>query len=234
MAPHKTLMSKPVCTSTRFCLIRHGETDWNLEKRLQGQIDIDLNAMGEAQVLALRSSLSGQHFDAVYSSDLQRAWRTAQMALGKENDSPTSPVVYPAASLRERHYGIYQGLTATECAARYPQAHHFHQARNIDYDYETGESLRVFSARVMTGLAELAAKHPAGCVLVFTHGGVLDIVYRAAMGRPLHTPRDFPVPNAALNWLICQGGGEGHSPIWSIESWADTHHLTRTLDEVAE
>ena len=221
-------------TQTRFCLIRHGETDWNLEKRLQGQIDIGLNAMGEAQALAVRPGLIGQSFDAAYSSDLQRAWRTAQIALGKDRDPDHPPALYPAPPLRERHYGIYQGLTAAEGEVRYPQAHHFHHTRNVDYDYETGESLRSFSARVMKGLAELAAKHPGGCVLVFTHGGVLDIVYRAAVGRTLDTPRDFPVPNAALNWLGYSADEELGEGKWTLESWADIHHLTRTLDEVAE
>ena len=214
--------------TTRFCLIRHGETDWNTEKRLQGQMDIGLNAMGEAQALALRPGLIGHHFDAAYSSDLQRAWRTAQIALGKDKDPRHPPTLRPAPALRERHYGVYQGLTSAEAQISHPEAHHCHHTRQLDYDYETGESLLTFSARVIEGLEALAARHRGGTVLAFTHGGVLDIVYRAAVGRTLDTPRDFPVPNAALNWLAYSDGK------WLLESWADIHHLTRTLDEVAE
>lgn len=210
--------------TTRFCLIRHGETDWNAEKRLQGQIDIQLNAMGEAQARAVRPGLAKYDFSAAYSSDLARAWRTAQMA----TDGLRMPAVLPAPTFRERHYGVYQGLTAAEALARHPEVHRHHATRNLEYDYETGESLCDFAVRVMDGFTELAARHRGETIVVFTHGGVLDIIYRVATGRGLEEPRDFPIPNAALNWLECQGGD------WSLISWADTAHLSRTLDEVAE
>ena len=208
---------------TRLCLIRHGETDWNSEKRIQGQIDIDLNAVGEAQARAVRPGLSAHSFAAVYSSDLRRAWRTAQIATaGLDLD------VSPALALRERHFGVLQGITAREAGLQRPHAHHHHLARTPDYDYETGESLRAFAARVMAGLDLLAARHAGRNVLAFTHGGVLDVAYRAATGRPLEAPRDFPVTNAAFNWL--EHSDEG----WRLISWADSSHLHRALDEVLE
>ena len=209
--------------TTRFCIIRHGETDWNTEKRLQGHVDISLNAMGEAQARSVRPGLAGQVFAAAYSSDLERAWRTAEIAT-EELDI----AVLPAPTFRERHYGVYQGLTPAEALARHPDVHRHHTARSLDYDYETGESLLRFAARVMDGFAELAARHRGENVLVFTHGGVLDIIYRAAVGQDLEAPRDFSIPNAALNWLECRNGD------WSLISWADTSHLDRALDEVAE
>ena len=207
---------------TRFCFVRHGETDWNRERRIQGQIDIGLNATGEAQARALRPGLAGLHFTAIYSSDLSRALRTADLAtrdLGL-------PPVQPLAALRERHYGLFQGLTTAEALAHHPQVHQHHSARRLDYDYETGETLLAFAARVMAGLGSLAARHPYANLLLFTHGGVLDIVYRAATGRNLSSPRDFPVPNAALNWLEAQAGR------WTLHTWADRRHLERSLDEV--
>ena len=209
--------------STRFCLIRHGETDWNGEKRVQGQIDIDLNASGEAQARALRPGLAEHCFAAVYSSDLLRAWNTAMIATAS-----LGLAVSPAPTLRERHFGVLQGSTSREASLRHPQAHRHHQARTPDYDCETGESLIVFSARVMRGLDALAACHAGQSVLAFTHGGILDVVYRAATGRALDAPRDFPVPNAALNWL--EHGADG----WRLVSWADCSHLTGTLDELLE
>jgi 2,3-bisphosphoglycerate-dependent phosphoglycerate mutase len=208
--------------TTRFCLIRHGETDWNGEKRIQGQIDIDLNAAGEAQATALRPALAGHGFAAVYSSDLVRAWRTAQLAT-----AGLGLAVSPAPTLRERHFGVLQGITSHEASLQYPEVHRHHQARTPDYDCEGGESLVVFAARVLAGLEILAAHHVGESVLGFTHGGVLDIVRRAATGRVLEAPRDFDLPNAALNWLEHDADG------WRVVSWADRRHLRRALDEVA-
>lgn len=208
--------------TTRFCLVRHGETDWNGEKRIQGQIDIDLNVRGEAQARAVADGLAGQSFAAVYSSDLRRAWHTARIAA-----AGLGLAVSPAPTLRERHFGVLQGVTASEARARLPHAHHHHQARTPDYDFDSGESLIAFAARVMRGLDELAARHPGQSVLAFTHGGVLDIAYRAAMSRTLDAPRDFALPNAALNWLERDEGG------WRLISWADSQHLAQALDEVA-
>ncbi len=208
--------------NTRFCLVRHGETDWNSEKRVQGQIDIDLNSAGRAQARAVAEGLREQRFAAVYSSDLLRAWRTAQIAA-----AGWQIAVSPAPTLRERDFGVLQGLTAAEARLAKPHAYRHHQARTPDYDCETGESLVDFAARVMAGLQGLAERHAGQSVLAFTHGGVLDVVYRAAAGRALDVPRDFALPNAAFNWLECGEMG------WRLISWADCAHLKRALDEVA-
>jgi probable phosphoglycerate mutase len=171
----------------------------------------------------VRPGLAGHPFAAAYSSDLRRAWRTAQIA--------TAGLVLslsPAPTLRERHFGVLQGVTSREASLQHPQAHGHHLARTPDYDYETGESLNAFAARVMAGLAGLAALH-AGCeVLAFTHGGVLDVVYRAATARSLAAPRDFSLANAAFNWLEHRDNG------WHLISWGDCRHLDRTLDEIME
>lgn len=208
--------------TTRFCLVRHGETDWNGEKRIQGQIDIDLNVRGEAQARAVADGLAGHSFAAAYSSDLRRAWHTARIAA-----AGLGLAVSPAPTLRERHFGVLQGVTASEARARLPHAHHHHQARTPDYDFDSGESLIAFAARVMRGLDVLAERHPGQNVLAFTHGGVLDIAYRVAMSRALDAPRDFALPNAALNWLERDERG------WRLISWADSRHLAQALDEVA-
>jgi probable phosphoglycerate mutase len=206
---------------TRFCLVRHGETDWNGERRIQGQIDIDLNRAGRAQAHAVAEGLRGQAFAAIYSSDLLRAWHTAQIAVAGRQVA-----VSPAPTLRERHFGVLQGVTSLEASERHPEVHRHHQARTPDYDYETGESLIVFAARVMAGLEVLAARHAGHSVLAFTHGGVLDVVHRAATGRALDAPRDFALPNAALNWVERDNAG------WRLVSWADCRHLQRALDEI--
>lgn len=209
-------------SATRFCLIRHGETDWNAEKRVQGQIDIDLNRTGQAQARAVADGLQGHEFSAIYSSDLRRALQTARIAMADRGIA-----VSPAPTLRERHFGFLQGLTAAEASVINPAAHHLHRMRDPDQAFETGETLRSFAERVLAGMTALAQRHAGETVVAFTHGGVLDVVYRAATGRPLEAPRDFTLGNAALNWVEFNAGR------WQVISWGDSRHLLDALDELA-
>jgi probable phosphoglycerate mutase len=200
--------------TTRFCLIRHGETAWNAEKRIQGQLDIPLNATGHRQAQAMAEAIAHEPFAAIYSSGLGRARQTAEAAAQRLR----LPIQF-RAELRERHFGIFQNHTAAEAAQRYPESFAKHTLRDPDYDYEGGESLRVFAARVEAGLRAIAHEHTDQQVLIVTHGGVLDIIYRLATGRDLSQPRDFLLPNAGLNWIDWTGAD------WNIELWADTEHL---------
>lgn len=204
-------------------MVRHGETDWNVERRIQGHIDISLNAAGLAQAEATAGGLVGQVFDAAYSSDLDRAWQTAQ-AIGRHHGLE----VMRAPGLRERNYGVLQGLTTAEVAARYPNAYKHYLARNPDYRFSSGESLTEFAQRIVAAIEALAADHPRQTVLLVSHGGVLDVCYRRATGRDLSSARDFSIPNAALNWF--EVGPDG----WQLVSWADRRHLKRSLEESPE
>jgi probable phosphoglycerate mutase len=136
--------------------------------------------------------------------------------------------VRPLPQLRERHFGIFQGLTAAEGAQRYPTAHACYVARDPDYEFETGESLTRFAERVSDGITWLLRHHAGQTVAAVSHSGVLDVIYRRATGRPLHTPRDFKIPNCALNWFRFDGQG------WHLESWGDRHHLHEVLMEPPE
>ena len=204
---------------TRICIVRHGETDWNVEKRIQGHIDISLNEEGLAQAEATAAGLTKHAFDAAYSSDLDRAWQTAQ-AVGRRQRVE----VRRAPGLRERHYGVLQGLTTAEIAVRYPKAYAHYLARTPDHDFKTGESLVDFAARIVAAIEALAANHPGETLLLVSHGGVLDICYRKATGRDLAAVRDFSIPNAALNWFEIGSTG------WRVLAWGDRAHLERTLD----
>jgi len=206
---------------TRLCLIRHGETAWNAERCVQGQIDIPLNARGLLQAEAVARGLAGEHFDALYGSDLQRAMQTA----GPTATSHQLPI-RSEATLRERHFGVLQSLTAEEARLRHPQASLRHLARDPDYDYENGESLKVFEHRIGACLRTLFRRHPGETILVVTHGGVLDIAYRQATGRPLTDRRDFALPNGGVNWL------DGTADEWRVVVWADLSHIDRALDEL--
>lgn len=206
---------------TRICLIRHGETAWNAGRRIQGQIDIPLSALGHAQARATANALKDEGFAAIYSSDLLRARQTAE-ATAHLAGLP----LQLAPGFRERHYGIFQGLTYAECEARHPQAYARHKARDPRFTPEGGESLLDFAGRLACAFSALATRHPNEAIAIFTHGGVLDIAYRQAVGQPLTTPRDFVIPNCAINWIEIVHG------CWSLLSWAERDHLEAARDEL--
>jgi probable phosphoglycerate mutase len=209
--------------TTRLCVVRHGETAWNAEHRVQGQLDVPLNAIGLAQAQAASRVLSQEKFDAIYSSDLSRARQTAQ---------PTATLlsmeVAVDPALRERHYGIFERLTYAEVKTRYPEDYARFEARDPEYAFRTGESLKDFSARSIAVIAKIAKEHEGKSILVFTHGGVLDKLYRFVTGLPLSAEREFGIPNAGLNRIELTPTG------WQIRSWADVAHLDGALDDLPE
>jgi len=207
---------------TRLCLIRHGETAWNTERRIQGQLDIPLAPTGRAQARAVARRLANTPFAAIYASDLARALSTAQ-AVAERLKLP----VETAAALRERHYGALQGSTYAEFEQRYPQDYARFLTREETFALPGGgESLRAFADRVNRGVDAIVAAHPGQTALLVTHGGVLDILRRRACNRPLNTPRDFEIPNAGINWLEVDRGA------WTLLAWAERGHLDRALDEL--
>ena len=207
---------------TRFCFVRHGETDWNVQRRLQGHIDTPLNQTGQAQAEATAKGLNGHVFDAIYSSDLIRTLQTARYA-AQLLDLP----IHLRSDLRERHYGAFQGLTYSEAERNCPGDYARFKAREAAYEIlDDGESLLQHRQRVQICLENIAAKHAGESVLIVTHGGVLDIVYRLATGLDMAAPRDFGIPNAALNWINFRQGE------WQLLQWADQAHLHAALDEL--
>lgn len=208
--------------ATRFCFVRHGETEWNAERRLQGHIDIGLNDTGLGQAVAAGRWLARYSVQALYGSDLKRAWNTAQLIA-----EATGLVPQPMPALRERHCGIFEGLTYDQARVEHADAFCLYDGRDPDYALETGESLKAMFERVRAAITALEAAHRGQTVVAVVHGGVLDIINRFVRGNPLHTPRDFLIPNAGLNWVRCQGG------VWQIELWGDTRHLEDgALDEL--
>jgi probable phosphoglycerate mutase len=212
----------PTGQTVRICFVRHGETEWNAERRIQGQIDIGLNDIGRQQAEAAGRWLRQAGIQALYSSDLKRAWTTAE-AIGRALG--LSPV--PAPELRERRYGVFEGLTYAEAKEKYPDGYAAFEGRNADYDFEDGESLKAMYDRVTGKVKAIAAAHPGQNVVVVVHGGVLDIINRFVRGNSLETPRDFLSPNAGINWVAAVDGK------FSLESWAETGHLAPgALDEL--
>jgi len=209
--------------TTRICFIRHGETEWNAEHRIQGQTDVALNPTGVRQAMAMAFNAAHYNFDAIYSSDLVRAFDTAKMLAERRGLE-----IKKLPQLRERHFGIMQGLTAAEGKERYPEAHAYYIARDIDYNFETGESMLAFAARVEDAVKEVTRHHPNQTIAAITHAGVLDILYRKCTGRPLNTPRDFSIPNCALNWFSFSALG------WHLDAWDDHHYLAQVIKDSVE
>jgi probable phosphoglycerate mutase len=207
-------------------LIRHGETDWNVEKRIQGHHDIPLNNTGKRQAASLSSALLSEPLDAVISSDLQRTMQTAR-AIAR----PRGMQVKVEPGLRERCFGAFEGLQYHEIQARYPAAYAEWQARELDARFPEGihiaETLREFSERIMTTMHQLANKAGLRRIALVTHGGVLDCIYRHVMRMDFFKPRDFAILNASINRLSWDGTA------FHVVQWADVAHLHNdTLDEV--
>lgn len=202
---------------TELILIRHGETDWNVQGRFQGQIDVPLNATGQRQaaLMAERLEREGHRFDAFYCSDLLRTRQTAAPASAR-----LVLAAAPDAGLREQHFGVLEGLSFDEVRARHPELLAAWLRHDPDYALPEGESVRAFHARVVGALRALARRHAGGRLAVVTHGGVLDMVYRTVHALPLVGPRTCPIPNAGLNRVQLRDGGR-----FEIVDWADDAHL---------
>ena len=203
-------------TKTRFCLVRHGETDWNAERRLQGYTDVPLNARGLAQAAQTAKALKKANFqfDVLYTSDLHRAKQTAQAI---EHLFAVSAI--SQSSLRERHLGALQGLTIHEATLLEPELWQIHLSRDIHQELRGGESISQFANRIKTALQEIQEKHSGETILIVSHGGSLDMMYRMASKQALDAEKLVAVPNASLNWISFDGEN------WKVDNWADTSHL---------
>jgi len=198
---------------TNIVIVRHGETVWNTEGRMQGHLDSSLTDKGMQQAELLADRLKDESFDCIYSSDLGRAVDTAQAVA-----SMTDHAVVTDKRIREKSFGVLQGLTMAEQQA----------ARdNGGDDLDSGECLTAFSERVMHFFDDIAAAHHGERVLVVTHGGVLSLFLRLCLGLPQEAARKFRLPNAAMN-TVDNINGE-----WIIGMIGDTYHLNGevALDE---
>lgn len=209
---------------TQLIAIRHGETSWNRAGRYQGQEDIALNDAGFAQARDIAQALADTPLDALYTSDLRRAYQTAaELALV----AAVTPIWVPG--LREQHFGVFQGLTGSEIAQRWPQASALWHQRAADFGPHGGESRNAFSQRCVASLERLAQAHPGASIAVVCHGGVLDCLYRAALGLPMDVPRTWTLENASINRLTY--GPDG----FALVQWGDTSHLQRAAaDDMTE
>jgi probable phosphoglycerate mutase len=202
---------------TRIFAIRHGETAWNVDTRIQGQLDIELNALGRWQAQCVGRALQDETLQAIYSSDLSRAFETAQ-AIAKHAATPLQ--VTPEFGLRERHFGHLQGKTWNDIETDWPLDAKLWRGRDPHWSPEGGESLTVLRARIAQCVDKLAVAHVGQSIALVAHGGVMDVLYRLATQQDIQAPRTWHLGNAAINRLLWTPQG------LSLVGWGDVSHLS--------
>jgi probable phosphoglycerate mutase len=205
-------------STTDLILIRHGETAWNRELRFQGHADVPLNDIGHEQARRLGLRLAGETAQQLISSDLMRAQQTAAPAALQ-----LSLPVVTSVALREQHFGIVEGMRSDEIQSLHPRAWEEWLEFREDHAMPQGESAREFHARIVAALGSIAAAHKGQHLIVVTHGGVLDMVWRTAKGLSLSGPRQSDIPNAGFNRIRIADPAKPEAI--EIVDWADTRHL---------
>lgn len=201
---------------SRLILIRHGETEWNLEGRIQGYHgDSPLTANGQAQARRLAARLATEGLRTLHASDSGRTRQTADPIAAALNIE----VVFDAA-LRERDYGEFEGWTYLELERKQPEAYRKFRSRDPEYAPPGGESGARFRDRIIAALERVAAAARDGQAAVVTHGGVLGVAYRHVSGASADSRRDYSLHNASINRILVSGGR------WSLEGWGDVAHLS--------
>jgi 2,3-bisphosphoglycerate-dependent phosphoglycerate mutase len=219
--------------STRILAIRHGETAWNVDTRIQGQLNIGLNNTGLWQAQQVGKALADEPIAAIYSSDLDRAFITAE-SIAKSNHALISTprqtgIVQPHTGLRERHFGHFEGMTWAEIEDKWPSDAHLWRSRDPHWAPQGGESLVVLNERIAQCVDAIASQHLGEQIVLVAHGGVLDVLYRLATGQSTQAPRTWHLGNAAINRLLWTPEG------LSLVGWGDVAHLQEapqaSLDE---
>lgn len=200
---------------TELLLVRHGETVWNNQGRLQGQQDSQLTAVGLAQAQAIANRLRAEAFTALYSSDLARAYQTAQ-AIGQI----TGRVVVVDQRLREQAYGIFEGLTEAESAAQHPTIYQAFRS-TADFVVPGGESRVMLRQRALAVFADLAQRHRHERIVVVAHGGLLSAFLRYLLNLAPLEPTPYRLHNASLSQVRFDHADQQ----WQVVQIADVTHL---------
>ena len=203
---------------TRLLLIRHAQTEWNIQRRFQGHGDSPITEEGQEQLQRLKSRLAGLEFDVVYSSDLRRTMETSKMLSGKQR------VEEPR--LRERGVGILEGLNVEQIMAEHAEAFRAFRSGDKNHQIEGGESLQNALNRAWTFLEEMPEKHPGAELAAVSHAGLIRLICKQILGLALDAPNFFQIPNTSLTQLVFSPKDRS----WSLEYLADTTHLQPVFD----
>lgn len=202
--------------------MRHGETEWNRLGKQQGHLDSPLTELGIRQAEAIAARLANEKFDALYTSDLGRAYATAECIARRTGHKAIADV-----RLRERNLGIFQGLTMAEIEERHAEEYSLFRSGDPDYRIPGGESARERHERVIACAEELARRHAGGRVVIVAHGGILSSLFRHSLGIAIDAPRRFKLFNASINTFLVESGS------WKLATWGDISHLREigTMDD---
>ncbi len=197
---------------TEIILIRHGETEWNSQKRMQGHSNSDLSLVGQAQIQALGQWMKNVPFDLIYSSDSLRAKQTAEAITQFSGHE-----LQFDQRLREKNLGVFEGLTSEEARERHPEVFRLFKTAGSTYVIDEGESTQQLQDRALEIVNEIRIKHPEERVLLVTHGGFIRVVMKHSLGLSLETPTRFLIRNTGVfrlvwedKWLVSQMGGVSH------------------------
>lgn len=178
----------------RWLIVRHGETEWNADGRVQGHTDIGLSDKGAEQSRLIAGRLAECSIDVAYSSDLSRCTETALEILDRRIVKlQTTP------RLREYNKGVFEGLTVAETEDRYPKLLAASVMKNLDFAPPGGESIRQTSARIGSFVAEIREHHPDETILIVGHGGALRAAFVALLELPLEANWRFSLANCGLS-----------------------------------
>lgn len=204
-------------------MVRHGETEWNIAMRLQGMQNSELTKKGIEQAKQAAEALRNRTFDKLISSDLKRALETA-VILNQFHDLPLER----NASIRERNFGIMEGLTREEIMERFPDTYQGYMQRKDTYQVPDGESLVDFYARVTKGVRQIAEDYEGKRLLIVTHGGVMDCMMRMIFDYPLSAPRRFSIYNASINEFSVNEGQ------WQLDTWGNIEFQKKNTLSIEE
>lgn len=201
-------------------IVRHGETEWNAEGRIQGHTDIGLSEKGAEQARSLGQRLADRQIDVAYSSDLKRTSETAKLALGGRditlNETPR---------LREYNKGIFEGMTLSEIQEKFPAEYPKYLEKDLSYAPEGGETTRDVSTRMASIFAEIKANHLDETVLVVSHGGVLRAAMVSLLGMPLEGNWSFVFGNCGLTMV------DTYTDNAVLQLFNDTSHINGTVHQ---
>ncbi len=197
---------------TEIILIRHGETEWNSQQRMQGHSNSDLSSVGQAQIQALGQWMKNVPFDHIYSSDSLRAKQTAEAITQFSGHELKIDL-----RLREKNLGVFEGLTSEEARERHPEVFRLFKTAGSKYVIDEGESTQQLQDRALEIVDEIRIKHLEERVLLVTHGGFIRVVMKHSLGLSLETPTRFLIRNTGVfrlvwedKWIVSQMGGFSH------------------------
>ena len=197
---------------TEIILIRHGETEWNSQQRMQGHSNSDLSSVGQTQIQALGQWMKNVPFDHIYSSDSLRAKHTAEAITQFSGHKLKIDL-----RLREKNLGVFEGLTSEEARERHPEVFRLFKTAGSKYVIDEGESTQQLQDRALEIVSEIRIKHPEERVLLVTHGGFIRVFMKHSLGLSLETPTRFLIRNTGVfrlvwddKWLVSQMGGVSH------------------------